>query len=56
MRAEEVEHRKLDFGRADPRAQVGRRETRQVEEALRPPLVRQNPGERAQRQGRWVDR
>ena len=56
MRAEEIEHRKLDFGRADPRAQIVRREPGQIEEALRPPLVSQNPRQGAEREGRGVDR
>lgn len=44
--AEEIEHRELHLGRADPVTQHAGRKAGQIEEALRPPFVSQDPGKR----------
>jgi hypothetical protein len=43
MRADEVDRRELQLGRADPLAQLRRRQSRKIEEALRTAVVGQNP-------------
>jgi len=43
MGADEFDRRELQLGRADPLAQLRRRQPRKIEEALRTPVVGQNP-------------
>jgi len=43
MRADEFDRRKLQFGRTDTLAQLRRRQSRKIEEALRTPVVGENP-------------
>ncbi len=54
MRGKEIQDCAVRGHIANRPAQAIRRQAGQVEQALRPPLVRQHPAERGQRQGRGV--